>query len=176
MSIVRVKPAGATFGAPEPRGFPSTLDLALPRSTDAFAGTANQGVYMRVRDGGLITKIGLEVVSASGNISVAAYRNTGVGRDAVPGAQLATSGAVACPTAGYSEVALGGPALLWPGDWLAFSVDNGTATFRAIITSGANVDLAKGRAFAQSTAHPLPSTPSSLAATIGRNFVLVGAP
>lgn len=174
MSIVRVRPTGATFGSPEPRGFPSTLDLVLPRGSDSFAGTANQGVYFRSRDGGTISKIAIEVVTASGNVSVAAYRSTGVGRDAVPGTQLATSGAVTCPVAGYAEISLGATANLLPGDWLALSVDNGTATFRGAISSAGNVDLGKGRCYVQSTAHPLPSTPSSLTATIGRNFTLVG--
>jgi lysophospholipase L1-like esterase len=141
-------------------GFPHTIDprtVSGNRAVDA----ANKCVFGRVREGGKVSKIGLFVGAASGAISVAVYRNTGVGRGAAPGERVATSGAVACPAVGYAEVALDSAVWVRPGDWIALSVDNVTATF-ANASSLGGYALPLGIGTAQATAHPAPAsaTPS----------------
>lgn len=157
--------------------YPVSVDPVQCRSLDNAALAANEATYYRVRDGGTISKIALEVVTSSGNISVAAYRNSATGRAAVPARRLASSGAVACPAAGYVEVALSGTVTVRPGDWLAISADNATATFRSGPSSPTNGSpLALGRCYKQATAHPLPTTPDTgtLFGLIGRSVLLVG--
>lgn len=157
-------------------GFPCSGDPITARGTDvAVVGTvANTGLYYRVRDGGTISKVGLEVTTQSGNISVGIYSNSGLGRSAVPAARKATSGAVTCPAVGYQEISLGASVTVVPGDWIAISSDNVTAAFRSLLTSELTTQLSSGRCYKQATAHPLPATPASLTAISGRALVLVG--
>jgi hypothetical protein len=155
---------------------PTSVDPRAARPTDvAVVGTsANTALYYRVRDGGTITKVALEVTTSSGNISVGVYSNTGVGRSAAPAAQKATSGAVACPAIGVAEVTLTASVRVEPGDWLAISADNSTAAFRSALTAEQTTALGNGLCYKQATAHPLPATPSSLSGISGRNILLVG--
>lgn len=168
-------PANWTLIRPGGFGFPASIDVGQMRSTDTIALTANDGVYLRSRDGGTISKIGLFVSTSSGNISVAAYRNSGSGRSAVPATRLATSGAVACPGASaYAEVSLGSTVTLIPGDWLFLSCDNNTATFRTSLSGAADNNVGLGRQFRQATAHPAPSPAGTLVSSLGRPIVLIG--
>lgn len=155
-------------------GYPATLDPITVRGTDSATLGAGECWYLRVSDGGVISKIGLEIVTSSGNISVAAYRNGGTGLAAVPATRLATSGAVACPTAGYAEISLGATITVNPGDWLSLSSDNGTAAFRCMLGGVLTSQLAAGRIYMQTSAHPAPSPPGALAARLGRNILLIG--
>lgn len=157
------------------------LSFGIPHThhpLNAFeAGTvgANVAYYLRVKGGGTISSIGLETVTASGNIMVAAYTNSGSGRNARPtGGQLSVSASTAA-SAGYQEVALGSSVELNSGDWLALSCDNATATFRCV-KNGSVVPtaLVHGFQYQQSSAFPLPATPSSLALSHARGFVLLG--
>lgn len=161
-----------------PFGFPYTVDPGIIRGngTDVIASpAANEAFYMRVRDAGPITKIGLTIGTQSGNICVGVHRNTGKGRTAVPGALVSTSGAVACPAAGYREISLGTPCFVREGDWFGLSVDNTTVTVGVLLTAAnATNAIGNGRQCRQLTAHPLPTTPSGLASTVGYTFVLVG--
>lgn len=50
-------------------------------------GSANTTRYFRVLEGGTISKVRLNIGTASGNIANAAYSNTGTGLAAAPGAQ-----------------------------------------------------------------------------------------
>lgn len=146
------------------------LGLGLIYGIDPRIGTlgtfasANRCLYTRVLAGGTITKIGIEVGVSSGNISVAAYSNSGSGRSAVPGARLGTSGAVACPANGYQEVSLGGSVVVAAGDWLALSCDNTTASFLRF-ASGTGTAIQNGLAYRQDTAHPAPSPAGTMAVT-----------
>lgn len=146
-----------------------------PRIGATYAATsANRCLFTRVTQGGTISKIGVEIGTASGNISAAVYANTGTGRAAAPtGAPLATSGAVACPASGYAEVALGASVAVAAGDWLALTVDNATVTF---LRHGhpAGTALLNGWAYRQDTAHPAP-TVGALGVT-GNVPVLIGVP
>lgn len=166
---------GASVSDPGGWGFPYTVMPSLPRATDnTTMGVANDAMFYRVIGGGTISKVGLRVFTSSGNISVAAYRNSGVGRAGVPGTRLATSGAVACPATGYAEVSLGASIVLNSGDWLAISADNTTATFACFVSSMTTNDIAKAVALVQAAAHPAPSAPAGLVATGGRVIALVG--
>lgn len=162
-----------TFEAdPLALGMVTTISPGVLPTAQTYAG-ANDCRYARVLVGGVISKIGMNVVTSSGNISVAAYRGTGAGRSRVPGTQLLTSGAVACPATGYQEVSLGASVYVAPGDFLALSCDNTTASFSGFggFTSG----LFGGVSYGQATAHPAPSTPSTFATT-SRVPALTGAP
>lgn len=168
---------GYTVGASSaagPFGFPYTIDPMIVRGSDSTVLTGGDGWYFRVYDSGNVSKIALEVVTASGNISVAAYRNTGTGQNAAPGTRLATSGAIACPAAGYREISLGATVTITPGDWFAISADNATAAFRCMLNGVASSALGAGRVLVQQTAHPLPSSPASLQARIGNSILMVG--
>lgn len=157
-----------------PFGFPFTHDPEYLRNDANSVVSANRGIYQRVIGGGTITKIGLSVGTQSGNISVAVYRNSGVGRSAVPGTRAVTTGAIACPGTGYQEVALGSSVDVNPGDWFFLSADNTTATFGALLNAPGDNNLGKGRAYRQDAAHPAPSTVGTLVAVYGYNYCLVG--
>jgi hypothetical protein len=149
------------------------LRVATNRST-AVSGS-NHTIYQRVMGSGSISKIGVWVKASSGNISVSVYSNSGVGSAAVPSSRTATSGAVACPAIGYSEISLGGTVTVKDGDWMAISADNVTATFACPLSdSGTFNDWGKGIQYAQSSAHPSPSTPSSISASLGYDIGLKG--
>lgn len=151
-----------TYGV-GPFGFPFTCD---PRAGGGAAvwPAANRGVYARVQGAGPITAIGFEVGTASGNISVAVYRNTGAGRAGAPGTRLATSGAVACPASGFRTVALGVTVDVVEGDWFFLSCDNTTASFaRQLAASGSA--LVAGMVAYEVGAHPAPTTPAGLSQT-----------
>lgn len=145
--------------------------------TTSVMGVANRASYQRLApnsDYGAITKVGINVGTSSGNICIAAYRNSGEGRNAAPtGGLIASTGSIACPVAGYAEVALA--ASLNPGDWLGFSVDNNTATFSCLSIAVIASDILKGRAAYQDAAFPLPSIPTPSPGLI-RGFYLIGVP
>jgi hypothetical protein len=164
------------FGALDSGWAPASVDPVTSRAADfGVVGTvANTALYYRVRDGGTISKIAVEVTASSGNISVAVYSNSGAGSAAVPASRKATSGSVACPAIGQAEISLGGSVTVVPGDWLAISSDNVNAAFRALLTSETTNALGAGRIYKQASAHPLPATPASLTAITGRALVLVG--
>jgi hypothetical protein len=158
-------------------GFPYTVDPGFVRSTDARAAPSTNGaIYARVLGGGPVSKIGLQCQVSSGNISVGVHQNSGVGRAAVPGARIATSGAVACPAVGYAEVSLGGSVPVAPGDWFSISADNVTASFLCNLGVAVDSSIGLGRQFRQATAHPVPATPSGLLAAVGYSIVMVGVP
>lgn len=155
------------------------IGLDMPRTflghaTSALTGNGgtSSARYTRFLTGGLCSKIGLQIGTQSGNISVAVYRNSGVGTLAVPGARVATTGAVACPASGYQELSLGATVRIYPGDWLAISADNATATFQTYQSSQLT-QMAAGVSYLQTSgAHPCPATPASLsAATNGAQVV-----
>jgi hypothetical protein len=153
--------------------FPGTL------TQNASVFTANFGCYMKLISGGYaISNLNIFVGASSGNISVAAYTNSGTGMSAAPtGGRLATSGAIACPAGGSAAVSLGSTVTPNLGDWVALSADNTTATFTRVQNSATTGSLLlPGFGSRQASAHPLPSTPSSLAsdASIG-NYCMRGS-
>lgn len=134
--------------------------------------TANLGMYLRSIGSGTITKLGIHVITTSGNISVAVYQGTGVGRARVPGACLATTGAIACPAVGYAEVSLGSSVTVTNNDFLAISCDNATASFLG--TSGNASTLSLGLSFTQATVHPFSTAAGTLVSSMFRAPQIVG--
>lgn len=165
------------------------LGVGLPfAATSAALGNAggavsvspsgNEARYFLSVGSGSHSAIGLHVGTAVGNISVAAYTGAGAGRAATPtGGQLATSGAVACPASGYAEVSLGSTVTVRAGhDWLAVSAASASATIYVAAGGSALTasNLGLGLQFSAASAHPLPTTPSSLTARSAPLLMLVG--
>jgi len=162
-------------------GLSGATGWGFPKTTDhpdvlAYVPLNNVGgcVYLRVIGSGTITKIGIYVGTQSGNISVGVCSGA-LGR-ANPDTRKGTSGAVACPAAGYQEIALTGSVDVVEGDWFAISADNTTAAFASAGgSSGVQLtDVGKGAmAYSSSAAHPIPASPTPTAAR-GSLLVLVG--
>lgn len=151
-------------------GIVRTIDPRISWAAATWSG-ANRGIFVRTIDGGAISKIAIQVGTASGNISLAAYRSTGRGLSAVPtGAPLATTGAIACPAAGFQQISLGTTIQLAPGDWLFMSCDNATATFARHNLPTAGIEAAF--LFRQDSAHPAPTVGTLAASTYAP--ILVG--
>lgn len=144
-------------------GQPTTALPGMGFTLAAFL--ANAASYARLVAGGYaIAQIGLQVGTSSGNISVGAYTASGTGHTATPtGGLLASSGAVPCPASGFALVSLGATIVPLLADWFAASTDNATATF-GIVNSSSGQAIEGGLCYTQSTAHPLPATPSGLTA------------
>jgi hypothetical protein len=106
-----------------------------PRSLKATVTTfpaTNRTYFMRVQ--GAVagaTAYLIWVGTASGNISIANYANSGTGINAAPtGSPRGVTGSVACPATGAQLVfASGGAFNVAEGDWIGLSCDNGTASF-----------------------------------------------
>lgn len=128
-------------------------------SAAVSVGSVNYTWFYRVLEGGTISKLRLYVVASSGNICVAAYRNSGNGLASVPGTRLATSGSIVCPGAGINDVSLGASVTVAVGDWLSVGADNITATFTGSTGVG-DLSMWAGRACVAS-AFPAPSTPTT---------------
>lgn len=140
-------------------GVPMTYGLLGQQSQLGFtAGGANQCRYFRVIGSGTIDSIGIVIGSTTGNIGVAVYRKTGVGRDARPGTRLATTGSIASPGNGYQEIALGASVSVENGDFFALSASSGTITFATHGTGTAQAsDMGLGFCMYQTSAHPPPT-------------------
>lgn len=167
------QPAGIRWTDPLGLEFVTTsIQGSLGTGSNAWP-VANDARYARVLGSGTISKIGLEVMTASGNISVAVYSKTGSGINAKPGARVATSGAIACPAVGYVEISLGASVAVSDGDYLALSCDNAVAAFRG--QSGSANTLAAVISYAQGAAHPLPPAATPVASA-SRIPLLIGIP
>jgi hypothetical protein len=166
-------PGSASKADPLNFGFPYSCDprtLAL----QAGVGTANRTFYYRLQGGGSVSKIGLYVSTASGNVCVSLYANTGTGRASAPGARVATSGSVVCPAAGYQEITLGSTVTVTSGDyWVAISADNTTAQFGGVASNGWAV---QGLEAWEDGGFPSPATATPAAGAVQRLFGLIGAP
>jgi hypothetical protein len=130
---------------PTPIEFGWTVD---PRTASLNNGaiTANRTVYLRYRGAnGPITKIALAV-----GVSLRQLRSRRVQEHrlrpvrAARYARIGTSGSVACPAAGYQEVALTAAADIRDGDWLSLAADNATPTFALAGGNGTGYALARG--------------------------------
>lgn len=166
----------ANANDPMKTGYTATYISPNPVTAGVFGDGANSGTYVKLRSGGYaISNWSVNVGTSSGNISIAAYTDSGTGTSAKPtGGQLATSGAISCPATGYSTVSLGSTITPNLGDWAAMSCDNATATFTSLAT-GSNTNFCQGIAYVQASAHPLPGTPSSLAADFYNALLMKGS-
>jgi hypothetical protein len=159
----------------DPLGFGlvyNQLGLTGAVAAQTWAGV-NEARYSRALGRGTISKLRIHVAVQSGNISLAVYAPAGAGLSAFPGARKATTGAVACPGTGVQDVAIG-PVLVEPGDFLAMSCDNTTASFLAVGGSGASA-LFGGQLYSETSAHPLPATPNPTANN-QKQPMIVGVP
>lgn len=143
-----------------PQTFPG---LAVTGTSYALG--ANLQRFFRVFGSGVITKIGIYVGTENGNLAVAVYNNSGVGRSATPSTRKGTSGSVACPSAGYAEVALTASTTVSDGDWFCVWVD-GTAALHGSGTTGdaAGAQADGMRGYVSSALAP-PATAAALTAT-----------
>jgi|SRR5947209_29379 len=161
---------------------PPTLDaygfvrVASPMPTTQSASIANYTHYHRVIEGGTFTKIRMGMSASSGNICVAAYKNTGSGLNIKPGNQIATTGSIACPvTVGLNDIPMGSSVTVSAGDWLTFGADNATATFACINGTGA-YSVAIG-SFMVEAVYPAPAVANPIAAANNsRMFSMIGVP
>ena len=166
----------ATFDDPLHLGFVLTMPCLNAGAAGAWP-VANAARFVRAFAAGTITKVGLHVGTASGNVSVAVFRSGGAGRLARPtGAPVAASGAVACPAAGYAEIALGSAVKVEAGDWIGLSCDNTTATFMSL--GGSATPLMLGVGFGKNGTHPINAavTFADTDATMFRAPQLIGVP
>lgn len=170
----RIIPPSGGGSATWARDIVRTFDLGMR----AGSGTAvlNRAWFMRCSGAATISKIGLQVATASGNINVGIFRNSGSGRNAVPGTMLTSSGSVACPATGYAEVTLGATVSVTDGDWFALVADNGTATFAVAANGAVDTNLAAGRMYRKDSSFTLISDPASLQPCTGPCWMLVGVP
>lgn len=154
-------------------GYPMTVDPNLGSTSTTFS--ANNTRYYRVKGAGVITKIGLELVVSAGNIAVAVYASSGVGRAAKPnGVPKGASGSVVCPAVGYAEIALGSSVTVVPGDWIALGTDSATTAFRSAGGGPAITALTDGASWTSSAFPPPSVTPTPVSSISGRLPVLVG--
>lgn len=155
-------------------GIPFTFNPTTTTSPSASQ-NANRAHYYRVQGGGKISKLAVQVGTASGNICLAVCRGS-VGRNP-PTSRTATTGSVPCPAAGYAEVALTA-AVFVDGrtDWFAFAADNTSATIHRVTSFGmTSSSLGTGFVGYQETAFPIPSPPASIVNSLGGfAFQIVG--
>lgn len=167
-------------GAAGPGGTNATPGMLLTGIHDtgggATIGAVNRAFYARFLEGQsqLVSKIGLLVVTAAGNIDVGVYANTGTGRNARPGSRLASSGSVACPVAGYAEVPLSASVLVAPGDWIGLAGDTATTSIRRLAgddtASASHLNGIRGYA---DNGFPLPATAPTISSHT-RGYFLIG--
>jgi hypothetical protein len=168
--------SGLNANDPMAIGFTTNYDITGSVSVAFTWPAANDALYTRLRSAGYaVSSVDIDVGTASGNISVGYYTTSGSGQGAAPkGAQLATSGAVACPAAGYAAVSVGSTVTPRLVDWIAISCDNTTAEFMQA-ANGMSTTLTQGLAALQTTAHPLPATPGTLTAVATRYALMSGS-
>ena len=140
---------------------------------------ANVGYFMKLMSGGFsISHVGIAINVSSGNICVAAYKNSGSGVSSVPSTQYQTSGSVPCPAQGTSYIALGGSCTPDLGDWLAVGSDNVTVSaFAQNAPYTGNYYLARGSNYQATslTGAVLPSPAGTITASGVRMFFLEGS-
>ena len=150
------------------------LDFAMSMHPGTTTGTAvfasaPRTVYIRNIGPSVTTdQIRIIVGISSGNISLAVHGTVGAGLDAQPGAQKATTGAIACPGGGGGVtvnaeyiITLPNVVEILHGDFFALSCDNTIATF--LRNAGAIDAQGKGVCYRQAV-HPAPAAPASLSA------------
>jgi hypothetical protein len=159
------------------------LGLAVAWSVDprlasvTTGGTANRCYATRNTFGQATgaTTLAFMVSTSAGNVSVAVYNNNNsAGRAASPGTtRRITTGAFACPAAGYSASTISSTTVLF-GDWMALTTDSVTAVFYCGPILGFPATGTVGLNSFQDSAHPAPSSGASITGTISK-ILLVGA-
>lgn len=170
-------PSASAGNDPLSVGMDTTV-LPPTGSVSTTMGGTSAAYYMRLVSGGYaMSNVAVFVTTSAGNMSAAAYTRSGSGASAQPtGGQLSTSGAVAVPALGYAAVALGASVTPNISDFLAISGDTSTTAYAGPSTpiSTGTGTMFSGWGWDQTAGHPLPSTPSSLAVTTARSFIIRG--
>jgi hypothetical protein len=149
--------------------------VASPAPAGVLAPITNLTHHHRVIEGGILSKIRIGIATASGNICVAVYKNTGSGLSAKPGTRVATSGSIPCPAANINvDVSVGASVTVAAGDWLSFGADNAVVTLAGNGGAGDYGAGCLGR-FAYDAAFPAPAT-SSPNMNNSRMFSMIGIP
>lgn len=128
--------ADGSYGpSPVPTPFNYACTEIPTRATSSLTlGAANRTYYMKVLYGRRnCTKIRLNAVTASGNISVG-YASGGTAVFDTPQTIIVTSGSTTCPS-GVSDITVS-QFDCEVGGWLFISCDNNTAAFSASVTTG----------------------------------------
>jgi hypothetical protein len=159
---------------------PPTLDsygfvrVASPYATTAGTLNANYTYYHRVIEGGTFTILRININVSSGNICIAAYKNTGSGVSAKPGNRIATTGSIPCPpNAASVDIPMGSSVTVAAGDWLAVGADNAVASF--ISTNGAGGGVAGLANFMVEVIYPAPAVATANVSNT-RMINMIGVP
>lgn len=134
-------------------------------------GAANEARYLRALTPGKVGKVVLNVEVSSGNISVGVYRGIEDGFNRKPGERIAFA-SLSCPAVGKAEIALDKAVEVRPGDYLALSCDNATASFTGF--TGTATLLYGGQYWRSVTSHPLPASSPAVIAGGYRLPILAG--
>jgi hypothetical protein len=158
---------------------PPTLDaygfvrVATPPGTTAGVCSTNVSYYHRVIEGGTFTAIRMGINVSSGNICLAAFKNTGSGLTAKAGNRIATTGSIPCPVSGTTDIPMGSSVTVAAGDWLAVSADNAVVAF--IGMGGAGSGVAGTGNFGAEVVFPAPTVANPFTSN-ARMFSMVGIP
>lgn len=168
---------GAPTGDPLGLGYPVSIHPALV-AVQANTGAGRTHFY-RVIGSGPVSKIGLNILTTGSNMCVAIHANTGAGLNARPGTRLATSGSIATPAIGYTEIALDATINVVHGQhWFSIGSDTITPQFAVCTTTGHLIAGAR----AYQDVFPVPATPTpigsqgALAGGASRLVGLIGVP
>jgi len=132
-----------------------------PRSSTGNNAIGSNGMaeYSRVYGEGDITKIRMRVMTASGSVNAAVYRNEGTGAEAVPREIVGNSGSIACPAAGTADISLDRTVTIeFASNWFGLGADNNTV--RVNSTGDYEKGIIEGFAYVSSFEYPLPGSPS----------------
>ncbi len=174
---------GGTAGTGSGIALPG-LSLGIVRVISPYAtayngaATANTIYYHRVIESGSISAIRLNTNIQSGNICVGVYSSTGAGLNAKPLTLKQSSGSIACPAVGTSDIPLGATVSVSTGDWIALGIDNVTSKFAGNAgTDGTSVPgtVSNGMFGYQSGLFLLPTTAAYLPSN-SRMFNIIGVP
>lgn len=138
----------------------NAYDHAGTSALDSGSGsslTALRANYVRCQGGNtLVTKLRFRVNTQLGQIQLAVYDGTGVGRAARPNTRQAWTEIVDCPGAGNAELALNAPVLLSGDHWIAIVAS--AAVILAASGSGdsAGIAMMTGLIHYEDSAMPLP--------------------
>lgn len=150
----------------------AAVDVRYLGNNASTVAVANRAFYYKIPTNLFssltITKLRVYVQTASGNMDVGVYSDNA----GAPGAKKVTNGGVVVPATGAKDIAVAST-VVNPGDWLAISADNITATFFG--NGGTMVAGIGALSYYQDTAYPLPATATPILAA-GRTIYIEGRP
>lgn len=174
MAVDRVSGFNNISGDPLKLGYPFTVPPSWVATTPSAPG-ANLLRMARCLGGGQISKIGLVIGTQSGNIMVAVWGQSGLGKAAVPDTIKGGSITTPCPAAGYAEISLGATITVNEGDYIGVVFSDSTGTLNIANSFPTSTMISDGWQWQQAlSSFALPTTPSGLSSYTGRTPVLIG--